>query len=456
MISPRGILLFLILSWPWALVEAKKAPKPAKVTVATDCKVMTDSMAKLYEAGDPTYLTWNIPAKCDSSQLYSLNYYQGIGFYLLGDWREASYFLNQAKEIRGPKDEEILYHLWNVNKKLQRYQDMERATLELHQRYPNSFFLMEILDQWKTVKPPSQAWSFGYTSKYASYTTEYASGPKSTYLENIFTNSLRASTGQTYGQHRFQETGTVTMKAKMDEKTLQGLQGDIGGEYDYKGFSAQVDYGGGYQSHSTSDPLLLLSNGLETRLVDSNWNFRQGRLTLGYSTDSKNGWSQGWNLNLLELSKDWSMASVSHIESIFLLSGILLLNLEAQKHWVKAVYSDSSVLTTPTSTPTMTWDGMNAFTAGVMPLYYWKKQSLLFGATYYFSQSHFSAGNGTNDQEYEQSLTGSASYSYDFFSWLRINFDASYGFDYSQSFQTGYPSKPDRVYGMDAGFSLSF
>ena len=421
--------------------EAKRAPKRVRNAVPADCKVMADSLQKLYEAGDPSYLTWDISPKCDSSQLYTAYYYQGLGFYLLSAWKESLYFLTLAKEIGGPKDEEILYHLWNVNKKLDRYQEMERATLELHRRYPNSFFLMEILDEWRTVKHPSQAWTFGYSSKVGLASNSY--------LDKVYTNRLRAGTGQKHGNHRFHETGSFTVKAKLDDRALQGFQGDLGGEYEYQGFTAELDYGAGYESRNASDPLVLVHNGIESRLVDSNWNWLQGRAAVGYSYTTKGGWNLGWNVNALQLSKDWRVVGFSHTQSFLFPSWILLGYVDYQIHSLHLLLApgDTSVF------KDVALDGMQTFMANLTPYFSWDRHSLGVGPTYYASRSHYGGASGLfNETEWDHSITATASYGFEMRNWIKFNLSASYGWEFDQAKHYAHI----QVYGVDGGFALSF
>ena len=436
-LCPLLTLAFLALEAP----EAKRAPKRTRNAVPADCKVMADSVQKLYEAGDPAYLTWDISPKCDSSLLYQAYYYQGVGFYLLSAWKESLYFLTLAKEIGGPKDEEILYHLWNVNKKLDRYQEMERATLELHQRYPNSFFLMEILDQWKSVKHPSQTWTFGYNSK--------ATLASNRYLDKVLSNRLRAATGQTRGNHRFRETGSLTVKAKLDDRTIQGFQGDLGGEYEYLGLTAEADYGAGYESRSASDPLVLVSNGALSRLADSNWNWLQGRIALGYAYTTKGGWNLSWQVNAMQLSKDWQVLGISHSQSLLFPSWVLLGYVDYQIHWLHLTLAPGD-----STFGDVALDGMRTFVTNLTPFFSWERNSLGIGATYYLSRTHY-GGGGLDEVEWDHSYTTTASYSFDLLASLKINLTASYGWEFNKSISASSYSRKT-VYGADAGFSLSF
>jgi hypothetical protein len=406
-----------------------------------NCQVMADSIQKLYEAGDPVYLTWNVSPKCDSSLLYLAYYYQGLGYFLFFSWKESLYFLTMAKEIGGAKDEEILFHLWNVNKKLDRSQEMERTTLELHQRFPNSFFLMEILDNWKGAKYPAQAWNLRYTSKISMSSNDY--------LDQVFSNRLRAATGQKYGKHRFRESGSLTLKVKVDEKTLQGVQGDIGGEYEYQGLTAEVDYGAGFESRNATDPLVLVRNGFESRLADSNWNWLQGRLTLGYAHATKGGWSLGWKANALQLAKDWRVLGISHSQSLLFPSWILLGYVDYQVHWLRI-----PVIQGNPALGTTYLNGMQTFLANLTPFLVWEKQSLGLGSTYYLSRNHYS-GAGRNDFLLNHSFSATSAYSYDILAWMKINLNASYGWELDQKLQNaGYSRRA--IYGVDGGFALSF
>jgi len=421
--------------------EAKRTPRKYHDSMPTVCKVMADSVQKLYDKGDPTYLTWDISPKCDSSQLYTAYYYQGLGFYLLSAWKESLYFLSLAKQIGGAKDEEILYHIWNVNKKLNRYQEMERATLELHRRYPNSFFLMEILEQWKSVKQPSNEWFFGYTSKMA-----FASNA---YLDQVISNRINTSTGQKNGNHHFRETASLTVNAKLNQThNLQGFQGDLGGEYEYNGFTAELNYGAGYDARNNADPLVFVKNG---NLIDSNWNWEQGRMALGYSYTTKSGWNLGLTGSALQIAKDWQMLGLTHSQSFLFPNWILLGYVDLQMHFINKPPAVEE------STVHYQLHGLNTFMASLTPYFSWEKISLATGLTYYYSRSTYRKLDANyqfvmDEGEDDHSLTASVSNTYDLRNWFKINLGASYG----QEYIVGSSDNPHHVYSIDAGFSLSY
>ncbi len=437
----RFIFAALGLCLALKIAEARPTAKHTHSVAPTNCQVMADSVQKLYEAGDPVFLSWKIPSTCDPSLLYLAYYYQGLGYYLLSRWKESLYLLTLAKEIGGPKDEEILFHLWNVNKKLDRSQEMERATLELHQRFPNSFFLMEILDHWKPTKFPAQSWNFGFTSKISMSSNDY--------FDQVFANRLRAATGQSHGKHRFRESGSLTLKAKLDDKTLQGVQADVGGEYEYQGLTAEADYGAGFEGGSAKDPLLLVRNGFESRLADSNWNWLQGRLALGYSHSTKAGWNLGWKVNALQLAKDWRVLGIGHSQSIIFPSWILLSYIDYQVHWLHIPVTQGA-----SSSGTANLDGLHTFLANLTPFLIWEKQSLGIGGTYYLSRNHYTGGV-SRDILSNHSFTITSAYSYDIFTRMKINLNASYGRELNQKFSApGYAHQT--LYGIDVGFAYSY
>lgn len=448
MIRPRTLsLLLCLLAMAFSLAEAKRPAKRTGGEPHGDCKVMVDSLVRLYEAGDPSYLTWDFSAaKCDSSQLYTAYYYQGIGFLFISAWKEALYFLSAARDIGGPRDEEILYHLWTVYQKLDRYPEMERLTLELHQRYPSSLFLLEILDQWKaTAKPYTRPWSWGYTSRAAW------AGTRTPYLNHILTNRASGETKQKWGADQLRETGSVSLKSKWDDRVLQGFQANLGAEYDHQGFSAEADWGVGYESRSDSASVLL-TNGAQSLLVDSNWNFQQGRIALGYSFTTASAWYLGWNVSLYQLSPDWRVAGLSHSQSVLLSDFILIGYVDLQKHWI-TTRSDGSGIALGFGD----LDGMMTFSVSLTPYFSFGRHSLGIGPTYYAANLHFGGGTGVSkvdDSEWQHSLTGTASYGYDLRSWCRLALSASFGYDFDDNTTTTYTKKP--VYGVDAGFSLSY
>jgi hypothetical protein len=427
LLLPLFALLWLGLEAP----EAKKAPVRKANVVPADCKVMADSLEKLYEAGDPAYLTWDISPKCDSSLLYKAYYYQGVGFYLLSSWKESLYFLSLAKDIGGPRDEEILFHLWNVNRKLDRNQEMERATLELHQRYPNSFFLMEILDQWKSVDHPTRYWTMDYNSKVTT-----ASSP---YLDNMFSNRFRVSSSHKIGAHRFRETGSLSTKTKLGtSQALQSFQGNIGGEYEFHGLTLEANYGASYENPNDSIPVLLLHSGLESHIADSNWNLYQGNIGMGYSYQTKSGWNLNWKASMLQLSKDWKVIGLSHSESFLFPSWILLGYIDYQTHWFHV--DGDSIL-----------GGMNTFMVNLTPLVSWDRHSVSIGPTYYVSLTNYGRGGLYEDH----SITASMSYAYDLLTWMKINLNASYGREFLKG-DADPKYLSEKVYSLDAGLSFSF
>jgi hypothetical protein len=444
MIRTRNLAaILLILTAACTLCEAKRPSKRSGSQPKVDCRTMVDSLSRLYEAGDPAYLTWDFSeAKCDTAQLYQAYYYQGIGFLFISAYKEALYFLTAARDIGGPKDEEIIYHLWTVYRKLDRYAEMERLTLELHQRYPGSLFLLEILDQWKAARPASHV-SWGYSSK--------ATWARSPYFDHILTNRLRAETNQRFGAHQFRETGSMSIKTKWDEKALQSFQANLGGAWEYKGFSAEVNWGVGYESRRA----LIITSGPQSILVDSNWNFAQGRMAIGYSLTTQAGWNLGWNASLFQLSSDWRAVSVSHSQSYLFSDFILIGYVDLQDHWIGLpdTYSGSKG----------ELDGMRSFSVNLTPYFTLGRNSLGIGPTFYVSRWHYGgdpAGSGTGPldeerTEWQHSLTGTASYGFDLRHWCRLALSLSYGYDFDEVAGTGRYSAED-VYSLDAGFSLSF
>ena len=418
--------------------EAKRAPRKTAPQPRVDCKTLSDSLVKLYDAGDPTYLTWDFSeAKCDSSQLYMAYYYQGIGFLFISAWKEARYFLTAARDIGGPKDEEILYHLWTVYRKLDRYPEMERLTLELHQRYPSSLFLLEILDQWKGVKSPSHiAWN--YSSK--------AGWAKNPYLDHRLSNRLGAESNQKSGLHQFRETGSMSFSSKWDERLLQGFQATVGGGYEYKGYSAEGSWGAGYESRSS----LLVTNGAQSILVDSNWNFSQGRLALGYSLTTNSGWNLGWNASTYMLSKDWTVAGLSHSQTILFSDFILIGYIDAQHHWIGKIggFSGDSTIKQV--------DGMNTVSVNLTPYLSFGRHSIGVGPTYYFARWHYDGPDSLGkDYALQHSISLSSSYGFDWVQWCRLALSGTFGIDVDKEFDSRkYRSR--QAYAIDAGASFSF
>ncbi len=442
-------LIFSTLLLIVQMAEAKKTPKHLKNAGPTNCKVLADSSQKLYEAGDPSYLTWDISPKCDPAQLYQAYYYQGLGFYILPAWKESLYFLTMAKEIGGPKDEEILFYLWNVNKKLDRFQEMERATHELHRRYPNSFFLLEILDEWKTVKHPTQGWNYGYSSRFSTSSNNY--------LKNVFTNRLRASTGQRHGPHSLRETGSLTIKNKIDTHVFQGFQLDLGSDYQYKGISAELDYGAGYDARNSSDPLVWIHGGTVGKLVDSNWNWQQGRASIGYSYTTKGGWNLGANLNAFQLSKDWLGLGINHTEVLLFPTWMIIGSIDYQKNWIHLLLNPNDT----TLFKTVALDGMQTLMLNLTPFISVDRHSFGLGATYYLANSHYGAPNGIWDEtDIDHSITSTASYTFELRNWIKFNFSASAGLEFNpykkQDPLKLFGVKPGALYGAEAGLSVAF
>ncbi|GEM_PF-4054350 len=442
--------LLLILAIAVCPSHAKRPAKKSGGQPAVDCKTMIDSLTKLYAAGDPSYLTWDFSGSaCDSSQLYTAYYYQGIGFLFISDYKEAVYFLTAARAIGGSKDEEILYHLWTVYRKMDRYQEMERLTVELHQRYPGSLFLVEILDQWKAVKSPSPV-SWGFSSK--------AAWARSPYLDHILSNRMQAETSQKRGPHQFRESGSFSTKTQWDRTLLQGFQGNLGGEYEYKGFSAEANWGFGYEGRSADYSSQVVTSGTQSILVDSNWNFAQGRAALGYSYTTNSGWNLAFNASLFQLSKDWMVAGFSHSQSYLFSDFILIGYIDLQNHWIRFPVETIADTNGAVIGTLPDLDGMQSFSLNLTPYFTFGRHSLGIGPTYYFSRWHSSETIGTvktGYYEYQQSLSGTASYGFDLRRWCRLALSASYGYDFDKRHGDS-AFKPKDVYSVDAGFSLTF
>lgn len=434
---------FLVLALAMT-ADAKRAPrKKAAVQPKVDCKTLSDSLIKLYDAGDPTYLTWDFSeAKCDSSQLYTAYYYQGIGFLFISAWKEALYFLSTARDIGGPKDEEIIYHLWTVYRKLDRYPEMERLTLELHQRYPSSLFLLEILDQWKAVKSPARvAWSYSLKGGWA----------RNPYLDHLLSNRVRGEMRQKRGAHQFRETGSMSVTSKWDERALQGFQANLGGEYEYKGFSAEANWGAGYESRGS----LLVGTGTQSLLVDSNWNFAQGRMALGYSVTTDAGWNIGLNASLFMLSEDWKAAGLSHSQSFLFSDFILIGYVDAQRHWIDMGDLDASL----SGFKRELIDGMYTCTFNLTPYFSFGRHSLGVGPTWYLARLHYTGldekSQPIDNSGWQHSVSATASYGFDWRHWCRLAFSAAYGYDFDNGTESANYVVKD-VYAVDAGVSFSF
>lgn len=441
MIRPRSSILAALIMALAVSAHAKRAPrKKAAVQPRLDCGTMVDSLVKLYDAGDPAYLTWDFSeAKCDPARLYTAYYYQGIGFLFISAWKEALYFLSTARDIGGPKDEEILYHLWTVYRKLDRYPEMERLTLELHQRYPSSLFLLEILDQWKAVRPASPvAWSYSVKGGWA----------RNPYLDHLLTNRVRGEMRQKRGAHQFRETGSMSLSSNWDERPLQGFQANLGGEYEYKGFSAEANWGAGYESRGS----LLVGTGTQSLLVDSNWNLSQGRVALGYSVTTATGWNVGVNGSLFMLSEDWKVAGLSHSQSFLFSDFILIGYIDAQRHWI-----DMASGTIPEGIEIL--DGMLTCTFNLTPYVTLGRHNFGAGPTWYVARMHYGARDALSvpyeRTGWQHSVSATASYGFDWKQWCRLAFSAAYGFDFDNGTEsTDYKVKD--VYAVDAGISFSF
>jgi hypothetical protein len=432
--------------------SAKRAPRKQAPAPQVDCRILSDSLVKLYDAGDPAYLTWDFAAaKCDSSQLYAAYYYQGIGFLFISAWKEALYFLNAARDIGGPKDEEILYHLWTIYRKLDRYPEMERLTLELHHRYPSSLFLMEILDEWKAVKAPSRiAWSYSTRAGVSSIA----------YLDNQLTNRLQAETHQESKLHRFRERASLSLTSRWtdslshawNQRLLHGFQANLGFEYGWKGMTAEADWGAGYEAHG-KDTTLVDAGGRQSVLVDSNWNFAQGRIALGYSHTTAGGWNLGVTAGLFQLNPDWRALSLSHSESILFSSLILIGYVEYQKHWIatgSGAAPDSATLFS------FNLDGMQTYTASLTPYFTFGRHSFGIGPTWYASRTHTEVldylGGDQGLSSWQYSLSATGTYGFDLRRWCRLNASGSYGFNLDK-----HAKDPDfTFYSADAGLSVSF
>ncbi len=431
-----SFFLFFVLALQ--ISQARTASAKKKIYSApVDCKVMADSMQKLYDSGDPSYLTWDISPKCDSAIQYQAYYFQGVGFYLLSDWKESLYFLNRAKEIGGAKDEEILFHLWNVNRKLDRFQEMEHATFELHRRYPNSSFLMEILDRWKTVKAPWKSWNFGFTSKFTKASRIY--------FDNIFSNRIRAANTQKVGTHSFRELGSLTVDVDAWSRKLKGFQGDLGVNYEHLGFSMDANYGAGFANTT------LISSGfsVDNILSDSNWNWYQGHVGMGYDFTTKSGWSLGAKVDAIQLSKSWREVGISHTESYLFKNWFLFGYLDYQFHFLK--WDLGSHLDEATGIPSIEHDyldGMRSFTANITPFFSWPLQTLGIGGTYSFLTRH--TGGVSDYTAKEQSFTGTLSHSYDISKYLKTNAGAAYGFE------TNDKAPGNWIYSANVGLTYSF
>lgn len=460
--QPRSALAALFtLALAFPAFANRPAPRKPTVVPPADCKTLSDSLVKLYDAGDPTYLTWDFAeAACDPSQLYMAYYYQGIGFEFISAWKEALYFLNAAREIGGPKDEEILYHLWTVYSKLERYTEMERLTLELHRRYPNSYFLFEILDQWRSVKSPSLiAWN--YSARAGISSTHY--------LTDQITNRMQGEIRQQSGAHRFREHASASLASKWnasdwDNRLIHGFQANLGGEYAYKGFTADADWGAGYAT-PTKDTLIRDGGAQPYLLADSNWNFIQGHLGIGYSYTTPRGWNLGATASLFQLNKDWLVAGISHTQSLIFHDFLLLGYFDFQKHWIgtppAAFYSTDTVTNTPVLT-TLGLHDMYAFTASITPYITMERHAFGAGPNYYMSLSHYdrtSKGTAITEKDLAHTLSGMATYDYEPRHWCRFSITGSYGVEFDKGFGATHYRRPRGqpwVYSVDAGASFSF
>jgi hypothetical protein len=450
---PRAALAALSALLVAIPAEAKRAArKPPAAQPAADCRTLSDSLVKLYDAGDPTYLTWDFAAaECDSSRLYLAYYYQGIGFLFISAWKEALYFLNEARKIGGGKDEEIIYHLWTVYRKLERYPEMERLTLELHQRYPSSLFLMEILDQWKSVKSPSLiAWNWSTRAGLSS----------NRYLDDQLTNRIKGEAQQKRGKQRFRERASLSLASQWNEsgwnrRILHGFQANVGGEYAYQGLSAEADWGAGYESRA-GDSAVLVDDGRGAILADSNWNFSQVHLALGYSFTTSKGWNLGAEASVFQLNRDWRVLELSHSQSFLFSDFILMGYLEFQKHWIST--PKSTLVDTVTNEVILRegLDGIYTFTFSLTPYLAMGRHSFGAGPNYYAALSQSSGAFADtltfSQTDWTHSLAATAIYGYDLRNWCRLALTGSSGADLRE--RSRY--KPKWIYSVDASVAFSF
>lgn len=437
---------------------------PVSESASPGCGALLDSLDRLHAADRADYLAWDFAAAgCDRRQLYRAYHRQGFGSQLLGDWQAAALYLTLAKDIGGPEDEEVLYHLWTAWRGLDSRQDMVAAARELHARFPASPWLARILDEMEEVRKP-RARAFGGSLESRLARSRVGS------IDNDLSTRLRAVARQSAGDHAFSQAAAFSLKHNVRERVMEGFQANLSAEWRRGGFGLEAEWGLGYDASAARDTLVSALHGSGSGLQYAGWNGRMAQLGATWMRAGEGDWTFGARLGARLLSRDWWAAGATLSPAWQAGDWSVSLLLDVQRHgmdWSHA--QDDTLAGNLPVTLAYAMEGMGTLQAAVSPSLRLGRHELGLGLGWFlvrYASTLSIAYAGMVETEpgtaWEHSLALSPSWRLSL-GRLRFHLGANVGFDFEErgadapacrAWLPGYCA--GEAYGADAGFAYSF
>lgn len=466
--------LILILALAAGASDAKSRSSPAQKLKAsakpapTRCEVLLDSLERLHASGEPDYLGWDFTdAGCDRGQLYRAHLAQGLGLVMVSDWTSAVLSFSQAREIGGPRDEELLYHLWSARRRLGDRAGMADAGRELQARFPASPWLVRLLEEWQADRAERRPRPVGWKGSFESRLAR----SRIAALDNDLSNRLKGEIRGSTGAHGWKGTAGLSLKGNVGAPAWEGAQLNLGGEWAWKEWSAEAEWGLGYDARNTKDTLLASGSASGSGLQYSGWNGRMAQAAVGWLRAGPGGGGFGARASLRLLSRDWWSAGLSLTPTWSFGAWSLTGLLDAQHHGMD--WGVSQVEQVEGAGPVSidyALDAMQTLLATVSPSLSLGSHELSAGLgwmTVRYRSLLTLTFDGASDLEretaYEHSLSLSPAWRWRLSKRLGFNLGASLGYDFEERGATVPTCREwlpghcaEEAWSADAGFSVTF
>ncbi len=403
-----------------AMASASKVRPPLSPAKLGGCKTYVDSVANAFDRDEPEYLEWPLPVEeCTEAQNYRIYYYRGMGSYFLSSWGDALLYFGLAKQIGGPEDEQVLYYLWRTHGKLGDSPEQTQLIWEFYNRFPQSSHLGNMFSEWKTDTRPS-LWSLSMTN---SVSQSESPGYSSTRIRDQFS----ASIGQSAGNHRFRESVALSINTDPETRIFGEWQGNLTGEYRYKGLSANLNWGSTYARAATAISALDTVGTPGTLSVD------QYQADIGYSLDLGKIVNTEFQLQGIHPRAGWTMASFG--QSLTTLAGEVYLQgtWTVERHWMSFFPVDSLF-------PTL--NGQWVGNLGAYAFYELGKHGFSLGTEYRWDKETYAPALDTIllldvTPNVGKTLAAVAGYSFRPAAWCDVDFQGKWGHVYNSETADG-------------------
>ncbi len=401
------LLLFIICA------ATLYAQSEKKIKEITNCQVSLDSIIQGFNNGDPKIIKIDLSKlKCNEEQIYQSNYYQGLGLYFLDEWELALLRFTWALETQGVHDEELFFLTWKIFVKVGDVEAQKQTIEELHEKFPASNHLIEMLNYVPTVKHKAKNWVISTTQGVSAVRTPG-------YAQNWSSHSLDASLKQKVGSQNFSEGLGASAKMDIDSVALDSWHSYGIFIYGLLGFSAEVDLGIGY-----SKSLITLNPNSTSPLNLSNHWSLDAKLEIGKSFSLGSGSQLEAKINYLHPRQDWQ--EIGFKNSVYKIVGnwFYIAEINGYKDWLNT--SDDTLFRTT----------KGYYGGKIMLNVYYEisnKNSFGSGLDYTWEMENLSSSTANSDlfgqnPNSRNQMNINLSYSYEPLNWLSFSLSGAVGY----------------------------